>query len=25
VSRGRAAAAAEPITDDYAHEETGPA
>jgi signal transduction histidine kinase len=25
VSRGRAAATAEPITDDYAHEETGPA
>jgi signal transduction histidine kinase len=25
VSRGRAAAAAEPISDDYAHEETGPA
>jgi signal transduction histidine kinase len=25
VSRGRAAAAAEPFTDDYAHEETGPA
>ncbi len=25
VSRGRAAAAAEPLTDDYAHEETGPA
>jgi signal transduction histidine kinase len=25
VSRGRAAAAAQPITDDYAHEETGPA
>jgi signal transduction histidine kinase len=25
VSRGRAAAAGEPITDDYAHEETGPA
>jgi hypothetical protein len=25
VSRGRAAAAAQPLTDDYAHEETGPA
>jgi hypothetical protein len=25
VSRGRAAAAANTITDDYAHEETGPA
>ena len=25
VSRGRAAAAAQPVTDDYAHEETGPA
>jgi hypothetical protein len=25
VSRGRAAAAAESIRDDYAHEETGPA
>jgi hypothetical protein len=25
VSRGRAAAAAQPFTDDYAHEETGPA
>lgn len=25
VSRGRAAAAAQPINDDYAHEETGPA
>ena len=25
VSRGRAAAAAQPMTDDYAHEETGPA
>ena len=25
VSRGRAAAAAETFTDDYAHEETGPA
>jgi signal transduction histidine kinase len=25
VSRGRAAAAAQPIPDDYAHEETGPA
>ena len=25
VSRGRAAAAADPFPDDYAHEETGPA
>jgi signal transduction histidine kinase len=25
VSRGRAAAGAQPLTDDYAHEETGPA
>ena len=25
VSRGRAAAAAQPVSDDYAHEETGPA
>src|SRR5262249_27053990 len=25
VSRGRAAAASQPMTDDYAHEETGPA
>jgi signal transduction histidine kinase len=25
VSRGRAAAAAQPVNDDYAHEETGPA
>ncbi len=25
VSRGRAAAAAQPLTEDYAHEETGPA